>query len=74
MKKPEGMTYRHNAIYAIYKGEELLATGTASECAKELNVKPDYICWLITPSGKKRQNSRLKADKVVTADVIDWEE
>lgn len=29
-----------NQEYAVYKGEDLLCSGTAEECAKALNVSP----------------------------------
>lgn len=74
MKKPRGMTYRRNAIYAVYKGEDLLATGTQDECAAELGVTPHTIHFWVTPTGKKRTANRKYPDKATTADVIDWEE
>lgn len=73
MNKPPGMTYSRNAIYTVYKGEEHLVTGTQRECAEKLGVKPEYIHWLVTPTGKKRQASRKNPNEVMNADVIDWE-
>lgn len=73
MIKPKGMTYRRNAIYAVYKNDEIIAMGTADECAAELNVRPDYIHWMTTPIGKKRYESRKNKDEAQTAVVIDFE-
>lgn len=53
--------------YAVYKGEIILAIGTAQECAEELGVTTDYIYWLVTPSGKRRAESRKKPEKAITA-------
>lgn len=51
--------------YAVYKGEELLCMGTASECAKQLDVHPEYIQWLTTPTAKKRLANRKRPEKCV---------
>ena len=41
-------------IYAVYKGDDLLAIGTAEECAELLKVKARTIAWYATPSYKRR--------------------
>jgi hypothetical protein len=74
IEKPKGMSYKRNAIYAVYKGDDLLATGTAQECAEELGVTQEYIHYMVTPIGKKRLANRKNPDKATTADVIDWED
>ncbi|MEC0169887.1 hypothetical protein [Paenibacillus graminis] len=56
--------------YAVYKGENLLAIGTAQKCAKELGVHPEYIRWLTTPTAKRRLAKRKNPDKCVVGDVI----
>ncbi len=73
MEKPSGMTYKRNAIYAVYKNDEMIAMGTADECAAELDVQPEYITWMATPTGKRRYESRKNKDKAQTAVVIDFE-
>lgn len=40
--------------YAIYKGEELICIGKASEIAKMLNIKPKTVQFLSTPAYLKR--------------------
>lgn len=40
--------------YAVYRGDELLAIGTAEDCAKKLKVTARYIGWLVTPTAAKR--------------------
>jgi|HigsolmetaAR201D_1030396.scaffolds.fasta_scaffold27140_2 hypothetical protein len=73
LDKPESMSYARNAIYAVYKGDEMVAMGTAQECAEKLGVRPDYIYWMTTPAGKRRLATRKNPDQATTADVIDWE-
>lgn len=53
--------------YAIYRGDTFQFIGTAEECAKKMNVKPDFIKWLTTPTGKKRFESRKDKEKALTA-------
>ncbi|WP_342435941.1 hypothetical protein NSS79_20680 [Paenibacillus sp. FSL L8-0436] len=56
--------------FAVYKGEEMLAMGTAAECAKVMGVNPEYIRWLTTPTAKRRLAKRKNPDKCVVGDVI----
>lgn len=42
--------------YALYKGEELLAIGTAKEIAKEMKVKPATIYYY----GSKAYRNKLE--------------
>jgi hypothetical protein len=53
----QGMTRPMTAEYAIYKGEDLLAMGTAKECAEVLSVKLTTISITTVPpiSAKARQ-------------------
>lgn len=73
LEKPKGMSYRRNAIYAVYKNDEMIVMGTAEECANELDVSPSYIHWMTTPTGKKRYENRKNKEKVQTAVVVDFE-
>ena len=41
-------------IYALYRGEELLGVGTATELAKAHGVKPETIYFYSMPSYKRR--------------------
>ena len=40
--------------YAVYKGDEFLAIGTAEELAEKLNVRPQTIRFWGTPSYQKK--------------------
>lgn len=46
--------------YAIYKGEELLAEGTADELAKLFGVTPKTIRWMSSPTNYKRDKGDRK--------------
>lgn len=60
--------------YAVYKGEQLLAMGTAEECATELNVSKQYIQWLTMPTAKRRLAKRKNPDKCTVGIRLDNEE
>jgi hypothetical protein len=57
--------------YAVYKGEKLIAMGTARECAELLNVQPAYIKWLTTPTAKRRLEKRKNPNNCVVGDKIE---
>lgn len=46
--------YRHNGIYAAYRGDEYLTDGTVGEIAKTLHMKKRNVQWLLSPSAKAR--------------------
>lgn len=46
--------------YAVYKGEEILAIGTAKEIAKQLKVKERTIYFWSMPSHQKRNKKNAK--------------
>lgn len=58
---------RYKREYAVYKGEQLIVMGTAAECAKKMNVKPDYIEWLTMPTAKRRLEKRKRPENCTTA-------
>ena len=41
-------------IFAIYRGEKFIDTGTAKELAAKLNVQPRFIRYLSTPAHQRR--------------------
>ncbi|MFG3613526.1 hypothetical protein [Rummeliibacillus stabekisii] len=59
---------KHRVEYAVYKGDGLLVLGSAKECAEALEVQPEYIQWLTTPTAKKRLAKRKSPDKCITAE------
>lgn len=56
--------------YAIYRGDELLAIGSAKECAEKLGVQSQYIRWLTTPTAKRRLAKRKNPAMCVVGDLI----
>ena len=44
-------------IYALYKGEELLADGTSREIALKLGIKESTVLFYHTPTYHKRSKS-----------------
>ncbi|MDY7044059.1 hypothetical protein RVS70_07545 [Virgibacillus sp. M23] len=56
---------------AVYRGEKLIAIGSAEECAEQLNVSSKYIRWMLTPYGKRRASLRKNPEKATTAVKID---
>lgn len=57
--------------YAVYKNDEIVAIGTAKECADELGVSAEYIYWMTMPVGKRRLADRKNPDKATTAVKLD---
>lgn len=60
--------------YAVYKGDVLLAMGTAEECAKELNVTKEYIVWLTMPTAKRRLAKRKNPSRCTVGIRLDDED
>lgn len=49
------MAWRNReAIYALYKGDDLVMLGTITEIAKARHVRRETILWLLTPTYKSR--------------------
>ena len=48
------------AIYAVYKGEDLLMTGTAKEIAEAEGVSLKTVYWRTSPTNAKRDNGKRK--------------
>jgi hypothetical protein len=48
------MALKSKREYAVYKGDDLLAIGTAKECAEELGVRAETIRFYSTPCHKRR--------------------
>lgn len=62
---------KYHGEFAVYRGDEMVAIGTAEECAEELGVSPEYIRWMTTPYGRERTNNRKNPDKATTAVKLD---
>ena len=44
--------------FAIYKGEDLLTSGTAKQCAEELNVKVEAIWYYKSATYQKKGSGK----------------
>lgn len=49
-----------SARYAIWKGDQCIAIGTAKELAKRFGVTVKTIRWYASPAAKRRDNGRHK--------------
>lgn len=53
--------------YAVYQGDELIAIGTAKECAETLGILPETVRWMSYPTARKRTANRKRPDRARTA-------
>ena len=60
--------------YALYRGEDLMCIGTASEIAQERNVQVQTILFYKTPSYQKRVESRKTSKNALVLVAFDDEE
>lgn len=63
-----------NPEFAVYKGDNLLAMGTAEACAEKMGVSKEYIYWLTMPTAKRRLAKRKNPDKCTVGIRLDDEE
>jgi len=57
--------------YALYKGEEIIATGTVKEIAEKLNIKPDTVRFYGYPAYAKRRVNQDTRRDLVEIDIDD---
>ena len=60
-------------VYAVYKDDELLALGTARECAERLGVSERTVRWLSCPWAHRRAEQRPKAMVAEKVEVDEWD-
>lgn len=53
--------------YTIYKGEEIICSGTKEECAAVLGVKPSTIQFYASPTWERKYAKRKKPERCVIA-------
>lgn len=58
----------NNRIYALYKGEILLADGTIPEISKQTNKSIDFLRWMTYPTYEKRSAGGKKRLVMVSLD------
>ena len=49
---------RASAFYTVYKGDEIICSGSARECAEALGVKVKTIYFYASPAWKRRVERR----------------
>lgn len=57
--------------YAVYKGDNLLAIGTAEECSKILNVMAETIYYYASEAYKRKLAKRKNTNRCRTAILLD---
>lgn len=60
-------------VYAVYKGDELLALGTARECAERLGVREKTVRWLSYPFAHRRAEKHWRAMVAEKVKVYEWD-
>lgn len=48
------------AVYSVWRGDEEVAHGTASQCAKALGVSRRTVQWYATPAARARERRRVR--------------
>ena len=66
--------YEKRAVYSIYKGDDILFTGTLDECAEYLKVKTNTAKFYAQPSQIKRTKNKGLVLVRVDKDDDDYED
>jgi len=59
--------------YAVYKGEQIVCIGTAKECAEYMGILAKSFSFYLTPSYKRRIDTRKKPKNFITVINLDDE-
>lgn len=62
---------RYQGELAIYRNDEVIAMGTERECSEQMGVSVEYIRWLLTPTGVRRQSNRKNPELSTMAVKLD---
>lgn len=60
-----------NCEVAVYRGDDMIATGTLTEVAAQLKVNPETIYFYLTPAYQRRLAKRKTLDRSRTAVRLD---
>lgn len=60
-----------NCEVAVYKGDDMIATGTLTEVATQLKVNPETVYFYLTPAYQRRLAKRKTLDRSRTAVRLD---
>lgn len=56
-----------NETFVVYPGEEVIAIGTAKECADALGVKESTIRWYASPACRRRNTGKRRVAERIEA-------
>jgi hypothetical protein len=65
--KPEPFRSWWRQDIALYRGDELIDSGTIKEIAERRGVRKDTIWWYLTGAGRRRADRRKDQSKAVRA-------
>ena len=68
IREPYSSTW--NIEVAVYRGEEVVRTGTVKTAAEFLGVQKRTIRYHMTPSGNRRADRMKKQDKILRVIAI----
>ena len=61
--EPYSSTWRQEVT--VYKGDDIIDSGTIKEVAERMGVQKRTICYYLTPTGSKRADRRKKQHKTL---------
>jgi hypothetical protein len=67
MSKPEPFRSWWRQEIALYRGDELVDSGTIKEIAERRGVRKDTIRWYLTGAGHRRADKRKDQSQAVRA-------
>lgn len=54
----------------LYRGEEVIATGTIKELSEQRKVTPEYIYWLTMPFASRRAAGRKDPSRAIVGVML----
>jgi hypothetical protein len=67
VKKPEPFRRWWRQDIALYRGDELIDSGTIKEIAERRGVRKDTIRWYLTGAGHRRADKRKDQSRAMRA-------
>jgi hypothetical protein len=65
--RPEPYSSTWNYEIALYRGDELIDSGTIKEIAERRGVRKDTIRWYLTGAGQRRADARKDQSRSMRA-------
>ncbi len=57
-------------LYYLYKGDELITSGTLEEVSERMKLKPESVSWLSSPANRKRYNGNGRIVEIVDTSEV----